>query len=166
MGESRAGVRIAARRAHVGLGATGGPPTVRVFFGLAHLHAAAAHFGFRAVAIATARGDAAQQGRRVGKKRERAGEQTNRSGEQSDGDPAAQNCSIAKSSHAAFSASSLKKTDSAERLRVPLPGFWNLVRRWSVPASGVGRVVWEFRSRFRFEFASDFGAGPAGAPCD
>ena len=69
---ARASVRVAAGRAHVRLGATGGPPAVRVFLGLAHFHAAAADFGFGAVAIAAARGGGTQQGRRVCKKRKRA----------------------------------------------------------------------------------------------
>ena len=51
-----AGMRVVARGAHVRLGATGGPPTIRKLFGLAHFHAATADFGFRAVAIAAARG--------------------------------------------------------------------------------------------------------------
>ena len=73
----RAGVGIASWCAHVRFRATGGPPTVRVFPRLAHLHAAAAHFGFRTMAIATACGDAAEQRRRVGEKGKRPGEQTN-----------------------------------------------------------------------------------------
>ena len=77
MREPRAGVGIAARGTHVRLGATGGPPAVSVFLGLAHFHAAAADFGFRASAIATAGRSAAQQRRRVSKEWERAGEQTN-----------------------------------------------------------------------------------------
>ncbi len=72
---ARAGVRVATRRAHVRLGATGGPPAGCVFLGLAHFHAAAARFGFGAVAVAAASWDGAEQGRRVGKKRKRTGEQ-------------------------------------------------------------------------------------------
>ena len=75
--ESRAGMGIAARRAHVRLGATSGPPAGRVFLGLAHLHAAAVDFGFSAMAVAAARGNATQQGGRVGKKRKRPGEEAN-----------------------------------------------------------------------------------------
>ena len=54
MREPRTGVGVAARRAKVRLGASGGPPAIRIFPGLAHFYAAAAHFGFSAVAIATA----------------------------------------------------------------------------------------------------------------
>lgn len=78
MREARAGMRIAAGRAHVRFGATGGPPAIRVFFGLAHLDTAAAHFGFGAMAIAAAGGNGAQQGRRVRKKWQRSGKQANR----------------------------------------------------------------------------------------
>jgi hypothetical protein len=63
--KARAGVRIAARRVHVRFGARGRPPAGRVFLGLAHLHAAAADFGFCAAAIAAASWDGAQQARRV-----------------------------------------------------------------------------------------------------
>src|SRR5690242_11738949 len=115
---SRAGVGVAAWRAQVRLGATGGPPAVGIFFGLAHFHAAAADFGFRAVAIAAARGDGAQQGRRVSEKRQRAGEEANCRAEEPNGEPAAPECSLARSSHAPFCASFLKKTDSARRLGV------------------------------------------------
>ena len=73
MREARAGVRVAARRAHVRLRATGGPPAGAIFLGLAHFHAGAVCFGFRAMAVATARGNAAQQGRRVSQERQRAG---------------------------------------------------------------------------------------------
>src|SRR5690242_8675270 len=107
MREARGGVGGAVRRARVGVGATGGPPAIRVFFGLAHLDAAAAHFGLRAAAIAAACGDGAQKGRRVGKKRECAGEQTDCRGEHPDRGAAAQKCSNAKSSHAPFCASLL-----------------------------------------------------------
>ena len=72
MGEAGAGVGIVAWSAHVRLGATGGPPAVRVFLGFTHFHAAAAHFGLRAVAVAAARGCGPHQGRCVGKKRQRA----------------------------------------------------------------------------------------------
>lgn len=68
---------VAARRAHVRLGATGSPPAVRVFFGLTHFYTAAADFGFGTVAVAAARGDASQEGRRVRKKRQRASEKAN-----------------------------------------------------------------------------------------
>lgn len=77
MRKARAGVGIAARRAHVRLGASGGPPAGRVFLGLAHLHAAAADAGFCAAAIAASCGDAAQKGRRIRKKGKRAGEEAN-----------------------------------------------------------------------------------------
>lgn len=162
MGEARAGVRIAARRTHVGLGAAGGPPVVRVFLGLAHLHAAAPRFGFRAVAIAAARGGASQQGRRIGKKRKGASEQTNQGAEQSNGKPEAQKCSNAKSSHASFCARSLKKTDSAERLVVPLPGFWNLVRRClgcrvGLP-HGIALMVWNPEVGSDLNLSFGFGA--------
>ena len=75
--EVRAGMRIAPRCAQVRFGATASPPTVGIFLGLAHLHAAPAHFGFSAAAIAAARGVGSQQGRRVSQKRERAGEEAN-----------------------------------------------------------------------------------------
>lgn len=58
MRESRAGVRIAAGRAHVRFSATGGPPAIRVFLGLAHFHAAGVDFGSGAMTIATASRDA------------------------------------------------------------------------------------------------------------
>ena len=74
---ARAGVGVAARGAQVRLGATGGPPTIRVFLGFTHLHAAAADFGFGAVAVAAASGDVLQEGRRVRKKRQRGGEKAN-----------------------------------------------------------------------------------------
>lgn len=66
------------------LGATGGPPTVCVFLGLAHFYAADAHFGLGAVAVTTASGDGTEEGRRVGEKRKRAGEEANRGAEQTD----------------------------------------------------------------------------------
>ena len=72
---SRAGVGVAARRAHVRLGATSGPPAIRIFPGLAHFHTAAAGLGFRALAITAPRGGATQRGRRVGKKRQRTGKE-------------------------------------------------------------------------------------------
>ena len=59
------------------LSATAGPPAIRVFLGFAHLHAAAADFGFGAVAVAAASGDVLQEGRRVRKKRQRGGEKAN-----------------------------------------------------------------------------------------
>lgn len=75
--EAGAGMGITARRAHVRLRASGGPPAGSVSLGLTHLHAAAADFRFSAMAIAAARGNATQQGRRVAKKRKRAGEKAN-----------------------------------------------------------------------------------------
>ena len=77
MREARAGVRVAARRAHVRLRATGSPPARRVSLGLTHLHAAAAHFGFGAVAIAAASGGGAEQRRRVRNEWQRTGEEGN-----------------------------------------------------------------------------------------
>lgn len=74
---ARAGVGVATRGAQVRLGATGGPPTIRVFLGFTHLHAAAADFGFGAVAIAASSGDALKEGRRVRKKRHCGGEKAN-----------------------------------------------------------------------------------------
>ena len=118
-------MRVAARGAHVRLGATGGPPAVRIFLRLAHFHATAADFGFRAVAIAAAGGGGPEQGRRVGKKWKRAGEEAEGGSEKPCRKPEAQQCSIAKSSHAPFCAGLLRKTDSAVCLGVPLPGFWN-----------------------------------------
>lgn len=77
MREAGAGMGIAARRAHVRLGTTGGPPSIRVLLGLTHFDATAANFGFSAMAIAASRGNAAQKGRRVCEKRKRAGEEAN-----------------------------------------------------------------------------------------
>lgn len=77
MGEAGTGVGVAARRAHVRLGTTGGPPAVRVFLGLANFYAASADFGFGTVAVAAARGDASQEGRRVRKERQGASEKAN-----------------------------------------------------------------------------------------
>lgn len=82
MRESRAGMGIAARGAHVRLGATGGPPARRIFLGLAHFHAAAARFGLSAVAVAAACWDGAEQRRSVGKKRKRTGKKANDRAEQ------------------------------------------------------------------------------------
>ena len=81
---ARASVRVAAGRAHVRLGATGGPPAVRVFLGLAHFHASVADFGFRAVAIAAARGGATEHGGGVRKKRKCAGEKAEWESEKAD----------------------------------------------------------------------------------
>lgn len=77
VGKARAGVRVAARRAQMGLRATSGPPAGRVPLGHAHFHAPALHFGFGAVAIASASRDGAQQGRCVRKKGQRAGKKAN-----------------------------------------------------------------------------------------
>ena len=77
MREAGAGMGIAARRAHVRLGATGGPPSIRVLLGLTHFDATAANLGFSAMAVATTCGDATQQGRRVGEKRKCTGEEAN-----------------------------------------------------------------------------------------
>ena len=85
MGEARAGVGIAARGAHVRLGATGGPPAGRVFLRPAHFHAAATHFGFGAVAVTAASWDGAEQGRSVRKKRKRANEKAYDRAEQPEG---------------------------------------------------------------------------------
>ena len=81
------------------------------------------------MAVATTCRDVAQQGRRVSEKRKRGGEQAKGGAQKPEGRRAAQECSIKKSSHAPFCASFLEKTDSAERLRVLLPGFWNLAGR-------------------------------------
>ena len=123
---SRAGVSIAARRAHVWLGAAGGPPAVRKFPGLAHFHATAPEFGFGAMAIAAARRGGTEQGWRVCEKRQRAGEEAKCGGEKLNGKLGAQECSNAISSHELFCAGLLRKTDSAVCLGVLLPGFWNL----------------------------------------
>ena len=71
MREARAGVGIVRRRMHVRFCATCCPPAVRIFFGLAHFHTAATHFGFCAMAIAAGGRNAAQKGRRIRKKGQR-----------------------------------------------------------------------------------------------
>lgn len=156
MGEAGAGVGVAARRAHVRLCATGGPPAVRVFFGLTHFYAASSDFGFGTVAVTAARGDAPQEGRRIGEKRQRASEKAKGRPKQAEGKLAGQECSVAKASHAPFCASFLKKTDSAESLRVLLPGFWDLILRGSSRSSRLAIRNYpngvESQSGFRFEF--------------
>ena len=130
---SRAGVRVAARRAHVRLGATGGPPAGRVFLGLAHFHAPAAHFGFRAAAIAVVGGGGTKQGRRVSKKRKRAGEEAEHRSKKAEWDPSARGCFTAKSSHAPFCAGILRKPIARSDWEFCYPGSGTGISQARVP---------------------------------
>lgn len=77
MWESRSGVRVVPRRAHVRLRATLGPPARRIFLGFAHLYATALELRFRTLAVAASRRGTAQQCWGVGKQVWREGKQAN-----------------------------------------------------------------------------------------
>ncbi len=82
MRESGAGVGIIRGSLHVGLRAFLGPPAGSISFRIAKLHAAASLVRFRAMAIASAGGDAVKHAGRVGKKRNGAGQEDKSQGEQ------------------------------------------------------------------------------------
>ena len=128
MRESRPGVGVASRRAHMRLRASRRPPPICISLGLAHLHAAAAQVRFCTAAITASCRDTVQQRGRIGQQRQGAGEQANLCAEQLNVRPAAPGCSIAETWHAPFCAGFQRKTDSAECSGVLLPGFWNWIR--------------------------------------
>src|SRR5260370_34502494 len=68
MRESRAGMRIFGRPPHMGFRALTGPPAGGIALRIAHLHTAAAHMGFRTMAVAAACWNSSQQCRCGGEK--------------------------------------------------------------------------------------------------
>jgi len=77
MRESRAGMRIFRRPPHVGFRALTGPPAGGIALRIAHLHTAAAHMGFRTMAVAAACWNSSQQCRCVGEKGNWTGYESN-----------------------------------------------------------------------------------------
>ena len=79
------------------------------------------------MAVAARGGNAAQQRGRIRPERKRAGEQANRNTQQPTGKPLLPGCSNTWTCHEPSCFGCVGKTDSAERLGVPLPGFWDSI---------------------------------------
>lgn len=122
--EPRSGVRIVQRRMHVRLGAAGRAPTRCVPLGFAHFYTSVFLVGACALTVASSCGNRSEKRRGIGEKSGGARQENNPNAEEPQG---ASNWvhSSERERHEGILHKIQKKTDSADRLGVQLPGFWN-----------------------------------------
>src|SRR5712691_1736040 len=110
--EARASVRTISRCMHVGLEASCRRPARCTPLHVAKFHATASPVGFRTMAVASPRGNAAHECRCVGQKRNRAGQQRNSQSDQPPEGTSAREGSAETSLHKGILGRMQEKTDS------------------------------------------------------